>query len=106
MSEMFRRYEILLPLRLNDGSPVPDESVAETVLELRQQFGAASSETQTIRGVWQHQGQVYRDDLVRVFVDTRDIPEVREFFVGFKEKLKARFGQLDIWITSYQIDVV
>ncbi len=25
MSEAFRRFEILLPLRFNDGQPVPDE---------------------------------------------------------------------------------
>jgi hypothetical protein len=106
MSETFRRFEILLPLRHNDGSPVPDELIADTLLELRQQFGAVSAETQTIRGVWQHQGQVYRDDLIRVFVDARDIPEVREFFVAFKQTLKARFQQLDIWITAYQIEVL
>ena len=44
MSETFRRLEILLPLRFNDGSPVPDELVADTLLELRQQFGAVSAE--------------------------------------------------------------
>ena len=106
MSETFRRFEILLPLRFNDGSPVSDELVVDTLLELRQQFGAVSSETQTIRGVWQHQGQVYRDDLIRVFVDARDIPEVREFFAAFKQTLKNRFQQLDIWITAYQIEVL
>jgi hypothetical protein len=29
-----RRYEILLPLRFNDGHPVPDELVADTLIEL------------------------------------------------------------------------
>lgn len=29
-----RRYEILLPLRFNDGQPVPDELVSDTMLEL------------------------------------------------------------------------
>ena len=36
MSRSFRRFEILLPLRFNDGSPVPGELVADTLLELRQ----------------------------------------------------------------------
>jgi hypothetical protein len=52
MSSSYRRYEILLPLRFNDGQPVPDELIADTLLELRQQFGAVSSETQIIRGYW------------------------------------------------------
>jgi hypothetical protein len=46
MSKSLRRYEILLPLRLNDGQPVPDDLVADTLLELEQRFGAVSSETQ------------------------------------------------------------
>ena len=65
MSSSLRRYEILLPLRFNDGSPVPDELVGQTILELRQQFHAISSETQVIRGHWQHQGEEFRDELGR-----------------------------------------
>ena len=32
MSRMLRRFEVLLPLRLNDGTPVPDEAVADTII--------------------------------------------------------------------------
>jgi hypothetical protein len=106
MSNSFRRFEILLPTRFNDGRPVPDEFFADTLLELRTQFGAVSSETQVIRGFWEHQGQEYRDELVRVFVDAPDLPENSQFFQDFKERLKARFQQLEIWMTTYTIDVL
>ncbi len=106
MSSSSRRFEILLPLRFNDGQPVPDDLIADTLLELRQKFGAVSSETQVIRGIWEHQGQSYRDDLVRVFVDVADVPESRQFFVDFKERLKSRFQQLDIWVTTYPIEIL
>jgi hypothetical protein len=76
------------------------------LLELEQQFGAVSSETQTIHGRWRHQGASFRDELVRVFVDVPDLPENREFFLAFKERLKARFQQIDIWMTSYLVDVL
>ena len=33
MSASFRRFEILLPLRFNDGKPVPDDLIAETLTE-------------------------------------------------------------------------
>ena len=69
-------------------------------------FGAVSCETQTIRGQWRHQGQTYRDDLIRVFVDVADEPENRQFFVEYKERLKARFQQLDLWLTTYLIEVL
>jgi hypothetical protein len=42
MSRSFRRYEVLLPLQFDDGQPVPDDLVADTLLELEQRFGAVS----------------------------------------------------------------
>ncbi len=80
--------------------------MADTLLELEQQFGAVSTETQMIRGLWRHKGESYRDDLVRVFVDVADEPDHRRFFVEFKERLKARFQQVDIWMTTYPIEVL
>jgi hypothetical protein len=93
MSNSYRRFEILLPLRFNDGQPVPGEIIADTLLELEQRFGAVSSETQTIQGLWRHQGRSYRDDLTRLFVDVADTPENFAFFREFKERLKARFSR-------------
>ena len=106
MSTSDRRYEILLPRRYNDGRRVPARLVTETMVELRERFGAASCETQTIRGQWQHQGSVYQDELVRVFADVEDTPENRQFFLSFKPRLKSRFDQIEIWLTSHPIDVL
>lgn len=106
MSASYRRYEILLPRQFNDGQTVPDELFAQTIIELRERFGAVSAETQIIRGIWQHEGDIYRDDLVRVFVDVADLPEGLAYFREFKERLKTRFKQVDIWMTSYPIDVL
>ena len=106
MSKLVRRFEVLLPLRFNDGSIVPDDAVNQTLRELEQRFGAVSCETQTIRGQWRHEGQSYRDDLVRVFVDVADEAESRQFFVEYKEQLKARFQQIDIWMTTYLLEVL
>jgi hypothetical protein len=49
---------------------------------------------------------VFRDDLIRVFFDASDVPSSRDFFVDYKEQLKARFQQLDIWMTTYPIEVL
>jgi hypothetical protein len=106
MSGTFRRFEILLPLRFNDGQPIPNELIGVTLLELEQRFGAVSSETQAIQGFWQHQGQTYRDDLTRIFLDVPDTPESLKFFREFKETVKQRFQQIDIWMTTYPIQVI
>ena len=101
-----RRYEILLPLRFNDGTRVPQDFAGETLLELKRQFGAVTWESQTIRGLWEHGGQIYQDDSMRVMIDVDDSPDNREFFRKFKERLKARFKQIDIRMTTHIIDVV
>jgi hypothetical protein len=103
---LLRRYEILVPLLYNDGSPIPETLLADTLTDLREKFGAASWETQTVHGQWEHEGAIYQDNLTRFFVDVSDLPEHREFFKDFKEKLKERFNQLDIWITSHPVDVI
>ena len=101
-----RRYEILLPLRFNDGGAVPDTLVGDVLIALRERFGAVSFETQTIRGIWQHEGSVYRDELVRIFADVLDNPENRAWFIEFKERLKRDFQQLDIWIVTHPIEII
>ena len=105
MNNLQRRFEILLPQRFNDGTAVPDDLVGQTILELRKQFGALFSETQIIRGIWEHAGQSYRDDLIRIFIDVADTTENQQFFRDFKEQLKARYQQIDIRITTYLIEV-
>jgi hypothetical protein len=74
---VLRRYEILIPSRFNGGTPIPDELLAETLLELEEEFGAVSCETQVIRGLWRQEKKSYRDDLTRVFTDVRDLPSNR-----------------------------
>jgi hypothetical protein len=106
MDKTYRRYELLLPLKFNDGTIVPDELISQTVLELDRHFGAVSWESQMIHGQWTFQGQSYRDELVRVFVDVPDTQENRLFFVSLKERLKASFQQLDIWVTVHPLDIL
>jgi hypothetical protein len=103
---MYRRYEVLIPPRFNDGNAVPGDLIATTLAELEHQFGAFSCETQNIQGRWSYGGQTYLDDLVRIFVDVPDVPANHQFFVAFKERLKARFQQLDIWITTHAIEIL
>ena len=106
MPTQFRRYELLLPTSFNDGSAVPRKLLGQTLRELRKQFGSISAETQQIEGQWEHRGKLHRDLNVRVFVDVADTVEHRQFFVDFKERLKERFQQIDIWLTTYLVEVI
>ena len=105
MSSRWRRFEVLLPLRFNDGRDIPGEWIAEAVLEIVDHFGAASYETQKVEGHWRHSGILYRDDLVRVVVDVPDSTRNRQWMREFKDRWKVRLEQLELWLVSYRIDV-
>ena len=78
MWKPFRRFELLLPTRFNGGEPVPNEAFADTLIELETRFGAVSSESHVIAGRWRHEGELYRDESVRVFVHIPDTEENRQ----------------------------
>jgi hypothetical protein len=95
-----RRYEILLPLKFNDGRTVPDELFLETREELLSRFEGLSWIPHPIHGAWKHEGTVHEDANVRIVIDVEDTPENRQFFVEWKPLLLDRFSQL----VSFPID--
>jgi hypothetical protein len=104
MATHLRRFEILLPLKYNDGRDVPPELLEETRAELKYQFGGLSSESQVIQGF--DRGTTSEDKMVRIFADVRDSPENIAFFLQMKERLKQRFEQAEIWITTFPVEVI
>lgn len=105
MSSKWRRFEVLLPLQFNDGRPVPGEWLAEAVLEVVENFAAASYETQKVEGHWRHGGVHYRDDLVRIVVDVPDLVKHRQWMKAFKARWKKKLEQLELWVISYRVDI-
>ena len=99
------RFEILLPLFSNDGRPIEREKFVETDDELVRLFGAVSTDSVVVRGLWLYQSTLYHDQLLRR-VDVEDSPENWQSMRDFKETLKVRFEQLDIWITAHRIEIV
>ncbi len=105
MSSKWRRFEVLLPLRFNDGREIPPEWLAEAVLEVVDHFGAASYETQRVEGHWRHAGVLYRDDLVRIVIDVPDLVKNRQWMKRFKKRWLDRLEQLELWVVSYRIEL-
>ena len=105
MNSNWRRFEVLLPLQLNDGRDVPAETLAEAVLEVVDQFGAASYETQKVEGHWRHAGILYRDNLIRLIVDVPDTTENRAWMKRFKVRWKSRLDQIELWMVSHPIEI-
>jgi hypothetical protein len=100
------RYEILLPLRYNDGRSIEAEKFDRTNIELIEKFSATTADMLIAVGTWKYQGTRYEDQLVRLIVDIPGEEPAHAFFREYKELLKARFEQVDIWISSHEIEIL
>ena len=103
----YKRYEVLLPLRYNDGTPVEPEKFVETRRELFERFRGLTADFVPLTGYWiDPTDTVVEDQLVRLVVDVTDTPDIRDFFVQWKERLRERFSQSEIWITGIPVDII
>ncbi|HET9648896.1 MAG TPA: hypothetical protein VFP34_11785 [Microlunatus sp.] len=104
-----RRYEILLPEEFNDGRLVADQCplcLPESLTEAADVFGAFTFRPQTALGTWTAPDhRRYQDRLSVLSVDVKDTPQHREWIRHFKFHLLQRFQQLEIYVTSYPIEV-
>ena len=101
----WRRFEVLLPLNFNDGQEIPDELLAEAVIEIRTRFSAVRYESQGIKGQWQQEGMLYQDELSLIVVDVPDTLKNRQWMKRFKARWKKRVRQLEIWMVSYRVEI-
>ena len=101
-----QQYAILLPLRFNDGTPVPEELFLITQRELLKRFRSLSMESAEISGYWTYQEVTYEDSLRRIVIVDSDDMATEAFFKDYKEVLKERFHQLEIWITVHPIRIL
>src|SRR5262245_47524905 len=67
-----KRFEILLPLTYNDGPLIEAEKFDQTAEELCDRFGSVTQDTVRIAGTWKSRGTRYRDELLRMRIDSKD----------------------------------
>jgi len=92
-------------LNYNDGTGIEPEKFDQTAEELSERFGGITQDRVLIVGSWKYGGTRYRDDLMRIRIDTND-PAATAFFKVYKELLKERLQQIDIWIIAHEIEII
>jgi hypothetical protein len=101
-----RRYEILLPVRHNDGRLVSAELLHQTREELLARFAGLTGSPHTVLGIWLHEGMRFEEEMRRLTVDVDEMADHESFFRSFKATLLERFEQIEIYIASYPVDIV
>jgi len=106
ISEMTRkiRYEILVPLRFNDGSQVPSYLHDRTVDELTSIFGGCSMHACS-EGVWKDAGVIYRDTNRTIVVDVYE-SICTATLRAIQDTRKERYQQHSIYIVHYPIEIL
>jgi hypothetical protein len=101
-----RRYEILLPVRHNDGRLVSWDLLEQTREELVARFRGITVAPQTYLGIWVQEDVRFEEEMRRFTVDVDNTAGNRQFFARYKGKLRERFEQIEIYIVSYLVDIV
>ncbi|QJW85907.1 hypothetical protein HK414_23275 [Ramlibacter terrae] len=95
--------QILLPLRDNDGRPLPRALFAQVREELVERFGGLTAYTRApANGVWEEGGEKQRDDIVvyEVMDDALD----REWWSTYRERPEQRFAQEEIVVRAQAME--
>ncbi len=100
-----KRFELLLPLKYNDGREIESEKLDQATMELTERFEGVTQDLIKAVGIWKYGSLHFRDELVRFRIDTADHQAI-PFFRAQKEVWKTRLEQIDIWITAHEIEVI
>ena len=95
--------ELLIPLFDNAGNAFPQHLHNLVRSELTQQFGGVTAfQRAPAEGVWKHEGQVERDQIVIFEVMSGDLD--RGWWSRYKARLESRFSQDQIVIRVFEFE--
>ena len=83
----------------------PPNCSLKRFLEIVDNFGAASYETQKVEGHWHHGGVFISDNLVKIVIDTPDSLSNRRWMKQYKDRWRSKLEQTELWMVSYAVDV-
>lgn len=104
------RFDIYLPLKYNDGTDIEPEKFQETRRELVDKFGGltwiGNIGRPAILGFWREEEKIFQDenDLFVIYTEREEV--YKEYFRQYKEVLKQRFKQREIFIAVEEVTIL
>ena len=90
-------YCVYVPLCYNDGSRIEKVRIEKSLDEIKLKFGAFTR-AKANEGIWIYKSKEYKDFIDKIEVLTYDTKENDEWFKKFKEVLKKRLKQKEIFV--------
>jgi hypothetical protein len=75
-----KEYDLFVPLRYNDGSPIEGAKFRHLQSELLERFGGVTYFPQASEGLWKLGDLTYRDEIAIYRVLTNDAVVLQRFF--------------------------
>jgi len=98
------RFELLVPLMDNDGNPLEPDAFFQIQNDLLDRFGGYRCQPLAPHiGAWTEETITYYDKLLMFTVDTSRSDESLDWFIEYKEHLKARFLQVEIYLAVSEV---
>jgi hypothetical protein len=101
-----REYDLYLPLRFNDGSPIEPEKIARLKKRLHDRFGGLTFFPQQNEGIWKVGTVTFREEIVILRTLAEETRPAREFFLQLKEELKTELRQEEVLIVERKIEIL
>ena len=101
-----KEYDVFVPLRYNDGSPVEPVKLQILHARLLEFFNGVTFFPQATQGSWKVGDVTYHDEIVIYRVVGRRISAARRFLKQLKEELKVTLQQVDILIVERDVETL
>lgn len=101
-----KEYDLYIPLKYNDGSPVEPRVLRDLRRGLVAQFSGLTFFPQPNQGFWTVGDVTYRDEIVIYHVVAEKARTARRFLGRLKEKLKRTLKQEEIFIVERDVKVL
>lgn len=98
-------YEIYVPLKYNDGSPVAPETIDRLSARLLETFGGYTFNPQPHRGAWRMGEVTFHDEIVIFRVLTGKTRMAARYFKQLRKDLEKELRQEKILILSYPAEI-
>jgi hypothetical protein len=106
MRRSVKEYDIFVPLRYNDGTPIEGRKFQKLQALLLEEFGGLTYFPQTNQGFWKLGDVTYRDEIVIYRVIARDSRKAKPYLKQLKEQLKADLVQEEILIVERDVEAL
>ena len=101
-----KEYDIYVPLKYNDGSPVEPRKFQAVQQALLAHFDGLTYFPQPNKGFWKAGDVTYRDEIVVYRVVSAQGRSARRFLGRLKTELKRTFRQEEIFIVEREVRVL